>query len=201
MGCGQRSPRCWEVLRRIGYVLPSTPPRPSILRFTVFWGRGIMRSQPTGTTTPCSGLCIACGCGDGGGLCPADRQGRLDYEAFERLLRPNTKVVVCTHGSNLTGNVLDVERVGAFCRDHGLLFVLDASQTAGPFPIDMERQHIDVVCFTGHKSLLGPQGTGGLCVGNRSGDPAAAAGRHRGPQLFGNAAHGLSHPSGGRDPQ
>ena len=98
---------------------------------------------------------------------PADRQGRLDYDAFERLLRPNTKVVVCTHGSNLTGNVLDVERVGAFCRDHGLLFVLDASQTAGPFPIDMERQHIDVVCFTGHKSLLGPQGTGGhgsLCI-------------------------------------
>ena len=96
---------------------------------------------------------------------PADRQGRLDYDAFERLLRSNTKVVVCTHGSNLTGNVLVVERVGAFCRDHGLLFVLDASQTAGPFPIDMERQHIDVVCFTGHKSLLGPQGTGGLCVG------------------------------------
>ena len=89
----------------------------------------------------------------------------MDYDAFERLLRSNTKVVVCTHGSNLTGNVLVVERVGAFCRDHGLLFVLDASQTAGPFPIDMERQHIDVVCFTGHKSLLGPQGTGGLCVG------------------------------------
>ena len=95
---------------------------------------------------------------------PADRKGRLDYEAFERLLRPETKAVVCTHASNLTGNLVDIDRVGAFCHRHGLLFILDASQTAGVFPIDMERQNIDVVCFTGHKSLLGPQGTGGLCV-------------------------------------
>ena len=96
---------------------------------------------------------------------PADRQGRLDYTAFERLLRPETKAVVCTHGSNLTGDLLDIDAVGAFARRHGLLFILDASQTAGVFPIDMERQHMDVLCFTGHKSLLGPQGTGGLCIG------------------------------------
>ena len=96
---------------------------------------------------------------------PADRCGRPDYDAFEKLLRPNTRAVVCTHASNLTGNLLDIERVGAFCRQYGLLFIVDASQTAGVFPIDMERQHIDVLCFTGHKSLLGPQGTGGLCVG------------------------------------
>ena len=96
---------------------------------------------------------------------PADRQGRLDYTAFERLLRPETKAVVCTHGSNLTGDLVDIGFVGEFARKHGLLFILDASQTAGVFPIDMERQHIDVVCFTGHKGLLGPQGTGGLCVG------------------------------------
>ena len=95
---------------------------------------------------------------------PADRRGRLDYGAFSRLLRPNTRAVVCTHASNLTGNLVDIGRVGGFCRAHGLLFILDASQTAGVFPIDMEKQHIDVVCFTGHKSLLGPQGTGGLCV-------------------------------------
>ena len=95
---------------------------------------------------------------------PADRQGRIDYEDFERLLRPNTKAVVCTHGSNLTGDLMDIQRVGNFCQKHRLLFILDASQTAGVFPIDMERQHISVVCFTGHKSLLGPQGTGGLCV-------------------------------------
>lgn len=96
---------------------------------------------------------------------PADRWGRPDYDAFEKLLRSNTRAVVCTHASNLTGNLVDIERVGTFCRQHGLLFIVDASQTAGVFPIDMEIQHIDVLCFTGHKSLLGPQGTGGLCVG------------------------------------
>ena len=95
---------------------------------------------------------------------PADRNGQLDYTAFEKLLRPNTKAVVCTHGSNLTGDLVDIDFVGNFCREHKLLFILDASQTAGVFPIDMVKQHIDVVCFTGHKSLLGPQGTGGLCV-------------------------------------
>lgn len=95
---------------------------------------------------------------------PADSNGRLDYDAFEKLLRPNTKAVVCTHASNLTGDMIDIGWVGEFCHQHGLLFILDASQTAGVFPIDMEQQHIDVVCFTGHKSLLGPQGTGGLCV-------------------------------------
>ena len=72
---------------------------------------------------------------------------------------------MCTHGSNLTGDLVDIQRVGDFCHQHGLLFILDASQTAGVFPIDMEKQHISVVCFTGHKSLMGPQGTGGLCVG------------------------------------
>ena len=95
---------------------------------------------------------------------PADRQGRIDYEDFERLLRPNTKAVVCTHGSNLTGNLLDIRAIGRFAKEHGLLLVVDASQTAGVFDIDMEAMGIDVVCFTGHKSLLGPQGTGGLCI-------------------------------------
>ena len=95
---------------------------------------------------------------------PADRRGCIDYADFERLLQKNTKAVVCTAGSNLTGNLLDLDRIGAFCAAHGLLFVVDASQTAGVFPIDMQRMHISVLCFTGHKSLMGPQGTGGLCV-------------------------------------
>ncbi len=94
----------------------------------------------------------------------ANRQGQLQYEEFEHLLRPNTKAVVCTHASNLTGDLTDIGWIGTFCRAHGLLLILDASQTAGVFPIDMEAQQIDVVCFTGHKSLLGPQGTGGLCI-------------------------------------
>jgi cysteine desulfurase family protein len=96
---------------------------------------------------------------------PADHQGQIDYTDFEKLLRPSTKGVVCTHASNLTGDVTDIARVGDFCRAHGLTFVLDASQTAGLLPINMEARGIGVVCFTGHKSLYGPQGTGGLCVG------------------------------------
>lgn len=65
---------------------------------------------------------------------PADRQGRINYADFDRLLRPETKAVVCTAGSNLTGNLLDLQRIGDFCAAHGLLFVVDASQTAGVFP-------------------------------------------------------------------
>ena len=95
---------------------------------------------------------------------PADRMGNIDYADFARLLRPNTRAVVCTHASNLTGNTLDLARIGAFCREHGLLLVVDASQTAGSLPISMKTCPADVLCFTGHKSLMGPQGTGGLLV-------------------------------------
>ena len=95
---------------------------------------------------------------------PADPQGQIHYEDFEKLLRPNTRAIVCTHASNLTGDTLDITWIGKFAHEHGLLFVVDASQTAGALPIDMAAMHIDVLCFTGHKSLMGPQGTGGLCV-------------------------------------
>ena len=94
----------------------------------------------------------------------ANTNGQIDDEGFENLLRPNTKAVVCTHASNLTGDLVDITRVGAFCHAHKLRFIVVASLTAGVFPINMDAQHIDVVCFTGHKSLLGPQGTGGLCI-------------------------------------
>lgn len=95
---------------------------------------------------------------------PADEMGNVDYDDFVRLIRPNTRAIVCTHASNLTGNVLDLARIGRIAHDHGLLFLVDASQTAGALPIDMQAMQIDVLAFTGHKSLLGPQGTGGLCV-------------------------------------
>lgn len=95
---------------------------------------------------------------------PADRQGRIDYGDFERLIRPETRAIICTHASNLTGNAVDIGRVGAIAHAHGLIFLVDASQTAGVLPIDMEAQRIDLLCFTGHKSLMGPQGTGGLCI-------------------------------------
>lgn len=97
-------------------------------------------------------------------ILPADRQGRIDYGGFEAAIRDNTRAIVCTHGSNLTGNLLDIGRIGAIAQRYGLLFVVDASQTAGVFPIDVQEMHIDILCFTGHKGLLGPQGTGGLYV-------------------------------------
>ena len=95
---------------------------------------------------------------------PADRQGRVRCEDFEELVRPDTRAVVCTHASNLTGNVLDIARIGEIAHRRGALMIVDASQTAGALPIDMESMHIDVLCFTGHKGLMGPQGTGGLCI-------------------------------------
>ena len=94
----------------------------------------------------------------------ADKQGRPCYEDFESLIQPNTRAIVCTHASNLTGNVIDLVHVGKIAKDHGLLLVVDASQTAGAMEIDMEEMNIDVLCFTGHKGLMAPQGTGGLCI-------------------------------------
>lgn len=94
----------------------------------------------------------------------ADRKGCIDYAEFETLIRPDTKAIVCTHASNLTGNVLDLERIGAIAKAHQLLFIVDASQSAGCLDIDMEQMQIDILCFTGHKGLMGPQGTGGLCI-------------------------------------
>lgn len=95
---------------------------------------------------------------------PASRQGTLHLADFEALIGPKTRAIVCTHASNLTGNLLDIEKIGKLAHDHGLLFVVDASQTAGARPIHMGRMNIDVLAFTGHKAMLGPQGTGGLCV-------------------------------------
>lgn len=91
-------------------------------------------------------------------------QGMIDYDDFEKAVKDNTRMIVCTHGSNLTGNLLDIKRIGKIAKKHGLLFVVDASQTAGVFPIDVQEMQIDILCFTGHKGLLGPQGTGGMYV-------------------------------------
>ncbi len=94
----------------------------------------------------------------------ADRQGCISYDALDALFRPNTRALVCTHASNLTGNVLDIGIMSAMAHKHGALFILDAAQTAGERPIHMEKEGIDVLCFTGHKALMGPQGTGGLLL-------------------------------------
>ena len=94
----------------------------------------------------------------------ADRQGNIRYEDFAPLFRSNTKAVVCTHASKLTGNMLDIARIAEIAHAHGALLIVDASQTAGTVPIDMTALGVDVLCFTGHKGLMGPQGTGGLCI-------------------------------------
>ena len=95
---------------------------------------------------------------------PIGADGSLDYGAFEASFKPNTRLAVVTHASNLTGDVYDIARLADIAHAHGALLVVDAAQTAGIVPIDMASQGLDVVCFTGHKSLFGPQGTGGLCV-------------------------------------
>lgn len=94
----------------------------------------------------------------------ADKLGNISYDEIQSLIKNNTKSIVCTHGSNLTGNLVDIEKIGKICKEHNLLFIVDVSQTAGVFPIDVEKMNIDILCFTGHKSLLGPQGTGGIFV-------------------------------------
>ena len=95
---------------------------------------------------------------------PSDPRGRAKTEDFAALIRPNTRAIVCTHASNLTGNMVDVAAMGKIAKEHGLLLSVDASQTAGAVPIDMEAMGIDILCFTGHKGLMAPQGTGGLCI-------------------------------------
>ncbi len=98
-------------------------------------------------------------------LTPFDGDGFVDPDEIARRIRPETRLVLVNHGSNVIGTVQDVAAIGAICRERGVLFAIDAAQTAGCVPIDMEAMHIDLVAFTGHKSLLGPVGIGGVAVG------------------------------------
>lgn len=93
-----------------------------------------------------------------------DANGVLDYDELERLVTSGTRAVVVTHASNVTGNAVDIARVAAMAHAAGALVIVDASQSAGTAHIDMRAMGLDVVCFTGHKGLMGPQGTGGLAV-------------------------------------
>lgn len=93
-----------------------------------------------------------------------DEKGRLRYDQWEGFLRPETRALVVTGASNVTGNGTDLARAAEFAHRHGLLLIADAAQTAGELPLDVQALGIDVLCFTGHKALLGPQGTGGLYV-------------------------------------
>lgn len=93
-----------------------------------------------------------------------DANGVLDYDELEQLVTPDTRAVVVTHASNVTGNAVDIARVAVMAHAAGALVIVDASQSVGTAHIDMQAMGLDVVCFTGHKGLMGPQGTGGLAV-------------------------------------
>lgn len=93
-----------------------------------------------------------------------DSMGRINPKDIEKSIKPETKMIVTTHISNLTGTILDIEVIGQIAKSHGILYFVDAAQSAGVYPIDVERMNIDMLAFPGHKSLLGPQGTGGLYI-------------------------------------
>ncbi|MHB8137839.1 MAG: aminotransferase class V-fold PLP-dependent enzyme [Smithellaceae bacterium] len=96
---------------------------------------------------------------------PCSLQGELDPDDMRKAFQKNTKMVVLTHASNVTGTIMPIEAVGSIVKEKGdVLFCVDAAQTAGALPIDVEKMSIDLLAFTGHKSLYGPQGTGGLFI-------------------------------------
>lgn len=97
-------------------------------------------------------------------LLPLKERGEVDFSSLESLVRKNTRGIVVNHASNVTGNVIDVSKLGKFCRERGLFLVVDGAQSAGLLPVDVERDSIDYFCFTGHKSLYGPPGIGGVVM-------------------------------------
>ncbi len=97
-------------------------------------------------------------------LVPCSRQGDLDYRRLQKSLKPKTRLIILTHASNVTGRIFPVEEVGALAHSKGIYFMVDAAQTAGLLPIDVQKMNIDLLACPGHKSLYGPQGTGFLYV-------------------------------------
>jgi cysteine desulfurase family protein len=95
---------------------------------------------------------------------PFDDRGFVHPDDFEDKLKANTKLVIVNHASNVIGTIQPIKEIGELCRKHGVPFAVDASQSAGKIPVDIEELNIDIVAFTGHKSLLGPTGIGGLYV-------------------------------------
>lgn len=95
---------------------------------------------------------------------PFDADGFVSPDEIRRAIRPNTKVVIVNHGSNVIGTVQPLKEIGCLCRQHGITFVVDTAQTAGIIPIHMREMNVDVVAFTGHKALMGSMGIGGLCI-------------------------------------
>lgn len=112
-------------------------------------------------------------------LLPCHADGRLRIEDISRKIKKHTRALILTHASNVCGTLMPLQEVGALCKEHNILFIVDAAQTAGRIPIYMQEMHIDILCFTGHKSLMGPQGSGGVVFNDevyRQIDPLIAGG-------------------------
>lgn len=97
-------------------------------------------------------------------IIPCDKTGSIQLESMDSLIRPNTVAMIINHSSNVCGTIQPLKSIGSICKAHNLQFIVDAAQTAGVIPIDMKACHIDALCFTGHKGLLGPQGIGGIIL-------------------------------------
>lgn len=97
-------------------------------------------------------------------IIPCDKMGSIQLESMDSLIRPNTVAMIINHASNVCGTIQPLESIGSICKAHNLQFIVDAAQTAGVIPIDVKACHIDALCFTGHKGLLGPQGIGGIIL-------------------------------------
>ncbi len=93
--------------------------------------------------------------------------GELNIEDVQKSIRPDTRAIIMTHASNVCGTILDLEKVGKICKDNDIFFIIDSAQTAGFLDIDFHKLNADAIGFTGHKSLLGPQGIGGFIIGNK----------------------------------
>jgi len=95
-----------------------------------------------------------------------DREGYINPETIKNSFKSNTKLVVTIHGSNVTGTIQPIKQIGEICKSKNILYMVDASQSAGILPIDLQNDNIDILAFTGHKELYGPTGIGGLCIKN-----------------------------------
>lgn len=118
-----------------------------------------------------------------------DKQGRILASDIEKSIKPNTKLIINTHVSNLTGTIMPIEQIGKIAKNNGIIYMVDAAQSAGVYDIDVAKMNIDLLAFPGHKGLLGPQGTGGLYIR----DKLELEGLIQGGT--GSASHSLDQPS------
>ncbi|MCD8241465.1 MAG: aminotransferase class V-fold PLP-dependent enzyme [Lachnospiraceae bacterium] len=101
-------------------------------------------------------------------IVPCEPDGTLSLQKLEAAIRPNTRMIACNHASNLVGIINPVEQIGALCRKYGLLFLMDAAQSAGVLPIDVQEMQVDLLAAPGHKGIMGIPGSGFLYIGTRA---------------------------------